>query len=120
MLHKLRNFCWTHCWTFCWTFLKGNTQPDLGNLTNDKGHYHIFKLRGEEASSAEDRGGIFLAPSMTSCDIAHEERKTITDLINEGLDHVLTSRKITKLRPSCAKKNRISAGIVLLHCWGSV
>jgi hypothetical protein len=25
-------------------------------------------------------------------DIAHEERKTITDLINEGLDHVLTSR----------------------------
>ena len=25
-------------------------------------------------------------------DIAHEERKSITDLINEGLDHVLTSR----------------------------
>jgi hypothetical protein len=25
-------------------------------------------------------------------DIAHEERKTITDLINEGLDQVLTSR----------------------------
>ncbi len=25
-------------------------------------------------------------------DIAHAERKSITDLINEGLDHVLTSR----------------------------
>jgi len=25
-------------------------------------------------------------------DIAHEERKSITDLINEGLDHVLTAR----------------------------
>ena len=25
-------------------------------------------------------------------DIAHEERKSVTDLINEGLDHVLTSR----------------------------
>jgi len=25
-------------------------------------------------------------------DIAHEERKSITDLINEGLDHVLMSR----------------------------
>ena len=25
-------------------------------------------------------------------DIAHEERKTVSDLINEGLDHVLTSR----------------------------
>jgi hypothetical protein len=25
-------------------------------------------------------------------DIAHEERKSITDLINEGLDHVLVSR----------------------------
>src|ERR1700733_7252937 len=25
-------------------------------------------------------------------DLAHEERKSITELINEGLDHVLTSR----------------------------
>jgi hypothetical protein len=25
--------------------------------------------------------------------IAYEERKTISDLVNEGIDHVLTSRK---------------------------
>lgn len=35
--------------------------------------------------------------------IAFEERKTITDLINEGLDHVLTSRNyptVSELRAS--------------------
>jgi hypothetical protein len=38
-------------------------------------------------------------------DIAHEERKSITDLINEGLDHVLTSRNYPTTATIRAKKS---------------
>ncbi len=41
-------------------------------------------------------------------DIAHEERKSVTDLINEGLDHVLTSRNyptVAEVRGKASRKN---------------
>lgn len=39
-------------------------------------------------------------------DIAHAERKSITDLINEGLDHVLTSRNYPPTAELRAKRGR--------------
>jgi hypothetical protein len=40
------------------------------------------------------RTSVYFARAVhdTLRDIAHDERKTVTDLINEGLDHVLASR----------------------------
>jgi hypothetical protein len=38
-------------------------------------------------------------------DIAHEERKSVTDLINEGLDHVLTSRNYATTAELRSKKS---------------
>jgi hypothetical protein len=40
-------------------------------------------------------------------DIAHEERKSVTDLLNEGIDHVLASRNyptIAELRSKVSRK----------------